>query len=72
MKLETGGTDVAAQERWHAVDAFADAIGLGVALSAAVVTRGRGDRTAGVETTPPDPTITGNSFHPARTRQGGE
>lgn len=42
LKVEAGGTGVVAHVGLHAVGAFADTIGLGDALSSAIVYRGRG------------------------------
>ena len=42
IKVEAGGTGVVAHVGLHALGAFADRIGLGTALSAAVTYRGRG------------------------------
>lgn len=42
VKVEAGGTGVAAHVGLHALGAFADTIGLGDALSTAIVYRGRG------------------------------
>jgi hypothetical protein len=42
VKIESGGTGVVAHVGLHAVGSFADAVGLGDALSDAVLYRGRG------------------------------
>ena len=42
VKVETGGTGVVAHVGLHAVGSFADRLGLGDALSGAVVWRGPG------------------------------